>query len=46
MMAPLFFFNPPLYYTLKAAAAVRHEICRPVLGTHARDAAMRRVYPI
>jgi hypothetical protein len=34
------------YMTLKLAAAMRHELFGPVLGTHARDRAMRLVYPI
>jgi hypothetical protein len=46
MMAPLFFIAPLTYLTLKTAAAIRHEICRPLLGTHAQGRAMRLVYPI
>jgi hypothetical protein len=46
MLGPFFFVCPLTYMTLKAAAAWRHEFFGPVLGTHARDSAMRFVYPI
>ncbi len=45
-MLPLFYICPPAYYACKAAAAVRHEMLRPVLGLHAHDSIMRKVYPL
>lgn len=46
MMGWLIFCAPMTYYTLKSAAAMRHELFGPVLGTHANDRAMRWVYPL
>lgn len=46
MMFPLFFVAPFTYSALKLAAALRHELCGPMLGTHADDRLMRWVYPI
>lgn len=46
MMLWLAFVAPVTYYTLKTAAAARHELFGPVLGTHADDRAMRWVYPV
>jgi hypothetical protein len=46
MALGIFMLSPPLYYLLKRAAECRHEMLGPVLGTHAKDAAMRIVYPL
>ena len=46
MLAPLFFVCPGTYMALKLAAAARHELCGPLLGTHRHDLLMRLVYPL
>jgi hypothetical protein len=46
MALGIFMFSPPLYYLCKWAAAGRHEMLGPILGTHSRDVAMRIVYPL
>jgi hypothetical protein len=46
MLGPLFFFSPLAYTALRAAAAIRHDLCGPFLGTHANDAVMQIMYPI
>jgi hypothetical protein len=46
MLAPLFFLCPRTYHALKLAAAARHELCAPFLGTHRRDLLMRLIYPL
>lgn len=46
MMRLLALCAPCTYYTLKTAAAMRHELLRPVLGTHRNDWLMRKVYPV
>lgn len=46
MLLPLAMFCPFTYMTWKAAAMARHELCGPLLGTHANDRWMRLVYPL
>lgn len=46
MMLWLAFVAPVTYYSLKTAAAMRHDLLEPVLGTHADDRLMRLVYPL
>jgi hypothetical protein len=46
MALGIYLLSPALYYVLKRAAESRHEALKPVLGTHAKDVAMRIVYPL
>jgi hypothetical protein len=46
MALGIYMLSPALYFLCKRAAECRHELLKPVLGTHAKDAAMRIVYPI